>query len=157
MLRPMEFWVGNARTVWVDLLIRNSWDFSVANEALSLYQDHERTSKMDYQIWSDILPVAGRESNKVRSHWSNRSSAPESRHGRVDVHVGRRDRFGIVLNEQTSTESSWNLDRLTKRCSRQAARNGDRNLQQFVSRGLRLNVEPDCQYCGETGSHDLGI
>src|SRR5437762_6626593 len=78
MLRPMEFWVGNARTVWVDLLIRNSWDFSVANEALSLYQDHERTSKMDYQIWSAIYPSLGASLIKL-----GRIGATEARRQKV--------------------------------------------------------------------------
>lgn len=54
MLRPGTFWVTNVRTIWAHLLIKHADDVKKANEELKLYRDPERTSEMDYRIWSDI-------------------------------------------------------------------------------------------------------
>lgn len=54
MLRPELFWVANVRTVWAHLLIKHADNYELANAELQLYRDRDRTSEMDYQIWSDI-------------------------------------------------------------------------------------------------------
>ncbi|MEA3369002.1 MAG: hypothetical protein U9Q24_01395 [Candidatus Ratteibacteria bacterium] len=54
MLRPKTFWVTNVRTIWAHLLIKHADDVRKANEELELYRDPERTSEMDYRIWSEI-------------------------------------------------------------------------------------------------------
>jgi hypothetical protein len=59
MLSPDKFWVANVRTVWSHLLIKHGDDYKIANEALSLYRDSEgdRSSEMEYKIWSEIHPL----------------------------------------------------------------------------------------------------
>ncbi len=59
MLRPNDFWVGNVRTIWSQLLIKHNLNYRRANEELSLYKDSERSSEMDYQIWRDIYLSLG--------------------------------------------------------------------------------------------------
>lgn len=60
MLRPNDFWVGNARTIWAHLLLKHEWRLSIANEELELYRDSDRTSEMDYQVWRYLYLAAER-------------------------------------------------------------------------------------------------
>ncbi len=54
MLRPTDFWVGNVRTIWTQLLMKHRCNYNKANEELELYRDSDRSSEMDYEIWRDI-------------------------------------------------------------------------------------------------------
>jgi hypothetical protein len=54
MLRPNVHWVGNVRTIWSHLLMRQNGDRRRANDALTTYRDGERDSAMDYEVWRDV-------------------------------------------------------------------------------------------------------
>jgi hypothetical protein len=73
MLRPNNFWVANVRTVWAHLLIKHGDNYKLANEELELYKDGDRTSEMDYRIWSEIYSLL--EVSLVRLHDIGRDEA----------------------------------------------------------------------------------
>jgi hypothetical protein len=54
MLKPQQYWVGNKRTIWAHLLVKHNWDRKRANAELTLYDDDDRASEMDYKIWRDL-------------------------------------------------------------------------------------------------------
>jgi len=54
MLEPRRFWVTNTRTVWAHLLVKHNDDVRKANDELRAYRDHDYTSEMLYDVWSDI-------------------------------------------------------------------------------------------------------
>lgn len=54
MLSPEECWVTNTRTVYTHLVFHhggNTRAISMANEALTLFRQHDRDSEMDYGRW----------------------------------------------------------------------------------------------------------
>jgi hypothetical protein len=51
MLRPDEIWVGNRRTYWTHILVKNDWRRGPANEALELFRENEPNAEMDYRVW----------------------------------------------------------------------------------------------------------
>lgn len=54
MLNPNKFWIGNKRTIWTYLLMKQKWNESRANTELAMYHGHERDSQMSYELWSYI-------------------------------------------------------------------------------------------------------
>ena len=66
LLRPMEFWVANVRSVWAYLLIKHAYNFQLANEELELYRDGERSSEMNYEIWWELHRLL--ETSQVHLH-----------------------------------------------------------------------------------------
>jgi len=66
LLRPNDFWVANARTVWAYLLVKHAYDFKLANEELELYRDGERSSEMNYEIWWELHRLL--ETSQVHLH-----------------------------------------------------------------------------------------
>jgi hypothetical protein len=66
MLRPNDFWVANARTIWAYLLIKHADNYEHANEELKLYRDGERDSEMSYEVWSGMHRML--ETSQVRLH-----------------------------------------------------------------------------------------
>lgn len=53
MLRPDVCWVGNKRTIWAHLLLKHG-SIARAKLELGLYDDNDRSSEMDYQIWREL-------------------------------------------------------------------------------------------------------
>lgn len=65
MLKPNDFWVVNVRSTWAHLLLKNNFNYNIANEELKLYRDQDRGSEMDYRIWEDIYPSIGESLQKL--------------------------------------------------------------------------------------------
>ena len=54
LIKPNDFWVANVRTVWAYLIVKHAYNIKLANEELQLYRDNERTSEMDYGVWTEL-------------------------------------------------------------------------------------------------------
>lgn len=66
LMKPDLFWVANVRTVWAYLLIKHADNIEYANEELRLYRDGERSSEMNYEVWSELHRLL--ETSQVRLH-----------------------------------------------------------------------------------------
>ncbi|MCI0632232.1 MAG: hypothetical protein L0Y44_16435 [Phycisphaerales bacterium] len=79
MLKPAVHWVGNVRTIWSDLLVRNDGDANRANQALTAFRAQERDGEMPYDIWRDLylaLEQSLSELGRVGSVAANAQSVP---------------------------------------------------------------------------------
>lgn len=63
MLRPDEFWVGNIRTFWTHILVKNQWNARIANEALQLLNQpvekrkhvvERNEARLEFHLWRGL-------------------------------------------------------------------------------------------------------
>ncbi len=59
MLNPKRFWVGNIRTIWAHLWVRNQFNPKHANEQLEAYRLGDANAEIKYSLWKTLYVDLG--------------------------------------------------------------------------------------------------